>query len=83
MSSKHFLIPKKAKSQKTTQNAEPYTNIWGIQEYKGDGKSCPIIPSNLPWYKKLFLTFFRFGLCPTCMVMSIGYSIRKLFKKRS
>ncbi len=52
-------------------------NIWGIKEYEGDGVSCPIIPTNLPWYKKLTLTFFRFGVCPACVTMSLTYSIGK------
>ncbi|MFP5041062.1 hypothetical protein [Parasediminibacterium sp. JCM 36343] len=56
-------------------------NIWGINEYKGDGISCSIIPVNLPWYKKVALTFFRFGVCPMCVTMSLTYSIDKLFRK--
>ncbi|NLR58209.1 hypothetical protein HGH93_08875 [Chitinophaga polysaccharea] len=56
-------------------------NIWRIKEFEGDGKSCPIIPAQLPWYKKLALTFFRFGVCPLCVAMSVGYSIRKLFRQ--
>ncbi|SJZ95135.1 hypothetical protein SAMN04488128_1028 [Chitinophaga eiseniae] len=59
-------------------------NIWGIREYEGDGASCPIVPVNLPWYKKALLTFFRFGVCPACVIMSLSYKIRKYFKdKRS
>ncbi|MBC9913925.1 hypothetical protein [Chitinophaga varians] len=58
-------------------------NVWGIQEYEGDGVSCPIIPANLPWYKKAALTFFRFGVCPACIAMSLGYSIRKRFKGKN
>jgi hypothetical protein len=56
-------------------------NIWGIKEYEGDGVSCPIIPTNLPWYKKLVLFFFRFGVCPMCVTMSLGYNILKPFKR--
>lgn len=58
-------------------------NIWGIHEYEGDGKSCPIIPVQLPWYKKLLLTFFRFGLCPMCISLSLVYSMIKTFRKLS
>jgi hypothetical protein len=50
-------------------------NIWGIEEYEGDGMSCPIMPANLPAYKKFFLFFFRFGICPLCVTMSLGYSL--------
>ncbi len=56
-------------------------NIWGIKEFEGDGISCPIIPTNLPWYKKVTLTVFRFGVCPMCVTMSLAFSIKKLFKK--
>jgi len=42
-------------------------NIWGIKEFEGNGTSCPLVPVNLPWYKKLLLTFFRFGVCPVCI----------------
>lgn len=56
-------------------------NIWGIKEYVGDGKNCPVIPNNLPWYKKTALIFFRFGICPLCITMSLAYTIGKLFKK--
>ncbi|TAE71724.1 MAG: hypothetical protein EAZ85_10305 [Bacteroidetes bacterium] len=56
-------------------------NIWGIEEYEGDGVSCPIIPKNLPWHKKVVLTFFRFGVCPLCVTMSLTYSVGKVFKK--
>jgi hypothetical protein len=56
-------------------------NIWNINEYEGDGVSCPIVPANLPWYKKVALTFFRFGICPMCITMSVSYSIGKFFKK--
>jgi hypothetical protein len=61
-------------------------NIWGIKELDGNGISCPIIPANQPWYKKVALTFFRFGVCPLCVTMSLVYSIskisRKLFEKK-
>lgn len=56
-------------------------NIWGIREYEGDGKTCPLIPAHLPWYKKMTLTFFRFGVCPLCITMSISYSIGKFFRR--
>ena len=56
-------------------------NIWGIKEFDGSGISCPIIPANQPWYKKIALTFFRFGVCPLCVTMSLIYSIGKFFRK--
>jgi hypothetical protein len=56
-------------------------NIWGIQEFDENGISCPIIPANQPWYKKVTLTFFRFGVCPLCVTMSLAYSIGKFFRK--
>lgn len=56
-------------------------NVWGIREYEGDGVSCPITPLNLPFYKKVVLLFFRFGVCPMCVTMSLGYNIINLFKK--
>jgi hypothetical protein len=56
-------------------------NVWGIKEYKGDGMSCPIVPANLPFHKKFVLFFFRFGICPACVSMSIGYSILKFGRK--
>jgi hypothetical protein len=56
-------------------------NIWGIKEYEGDGVSCPITPANLPFYKKFILFFFRFGICPMCVTMSLGYNLMKFFKK--
>jgi hypothetical protein len=55
-------------------------NIWGIKEYEGDGVSCPITPANLPFHKKVVLFFFRFGICPMCVTMSLTYSIGKFFK---
>ena len=58
-------------------------NSWGIKEFKGDRISCPVIPANLPWYKKAILLFFRFGLCPICVTMSLIYGGKKLFKKTS
>ena len=58
-------------------------NIWNIKEYIGDGLSCPITPANLPFQKKLLLFFFRFGICPMCITMSLGYNIVKLFKRVS
>ena len=50
-------------------------NIWGIQEFEGDGENCPIVPADLPWYKKVALTFFRFGVCPMCITMSLTYKL--------
>jgi hypothetical protein len=64
-------------NQLKLKNMKESINIWGIKEYEGDGVSCPIIPTNLPWYKKLALTFFRFGVCPACVTMSLTYSIGK------
>ena len=64
-------------------------NIWGINEYEGDGVACPIIPATLPWYKKVGLTFFRFGVCPMCITMSLAYKVaqvlglKKLMRKLS
>jgi len=55
-------------------------NVWGIQEFEGDGVSCPIIPASLPWYKQIVLLFFRFGVCPMCVTMSLTYNITKFFK---
>lgn len=57
-------------------------NVWGIKEFEGDGVSCPIIPANLPWYKKLTLTFFRFGVCPMCVTMSLLYNLKKAFSRK-
>lgn len=56
-------------------------NVWGIKEYDGDGASCPIVAANLPWHKKLVLTFFRFGVCPACVTLSVTYAIGRYFKK--
>jgi hypothetical protein len=58
-------------------------NIWGITEYEGegDGEACPIIPANLPWYKKIALTFFRFGVCPLCITMSLAYALGGFVKR--
>jgi len=58
-------------------------NIWGIKEFEGDGINCPISPANLPWYKKTALTFFRFGVCPMCVTMSLVYSLSKFSWKFS
>jgi hypothetical protein len=68
-------------SQKIQIMQKESINVWGIQKFDGDGVSCPIIPANLPWYKKLALTFFRFGVCPLCVTMSLSYSMGKFFKK--
>jgi hypothetical protein len=56
-------------------------NVWGIKEFEGDGKNCPIVPRNLPLYKRFVLFFFRFGVCPICVMSSVGYSLRKLITK--
>jgi hypothetical protein len=56
-------------------------NIWGIKEFEGDGQNCPIVPANLPFHKKFVLFFFRFGVCPACVTMSLGYNARKAWRK--
>ncbi len=56
-------------------------NIWGIEEPEGDRKNCPVIPANLPLHKRVLLTFFRFGICPVCITMSLGYAIMRLFRR--
>jgi hypothetical protein len=58
-------------------------NIWGISEYEGDGISCPIVPAKIPFHKKVVLTFFRFGVCPMCVTLSLTYKIAQVlgFKK--
>lgn len=56
-------------------------NVWGIKEFEGDGKSCPIVPTNLPFHKKFVLFFFRFGICPVCVTMSLGYNLKKSLSK--
>ena len=58
------------------------TNIWNIQENEGEGVSCPITPVNLPWYKKLGLLFFRFGVCPLCVTSSLAYALMQAVRKR-
>jgi len=58
-------------------------NIWGINEYVGDGQSCPITPANLPMHKKFVLFFFRFGICPACVTMSLVYNAKKALSKKS
>jgi hypothetical protein len=45
-------------------------NVWEIKEYEGDGVSYPIIPTHPPFHKKVFLSFFKFGICPTRVTMS-------------
>lgn len=50
-------------------------NIWNIEEYQGDGLSCPITPAALPVHQKVVLFFFRFGICPLCVTTSVGYSL--------
>ncbi len=57
-------------------------NIWGINEYEGDGMTCQIIPINLPFHKKFVLFFFRFGVCPACVTMSLGYNIKKAWRDK-
>jgi hypothetical protein len=56
-------------------------NVWGIKEYEGDGVSCPITPVHLPFHKKVILFFFRFGVCPACVTMSMGYNVMKFWNK--
>jgi hypothetical protein len=56
-------------------------NVWGIKEYEGDGISCPVIPAHLPFYKKLVLFFFRFGICPLCVTLSLAYTTGKVLKR--
>ena len=56
-------------------------NVWGIKEFEGDGVSCPITPANVPLHKKIVLFLFRFGVCPMCVTMSLGYSLLKPFRK--
>lgn len=56
-------------------------NVWGIKEYEGDGMSCPITPANLPFHKKIVLFFFRFGICPACVTMSLGYNLMNALRK--
>ncbi len=56
-------------------------NVWGIKEFEGDGLSCAITPANLPLHKKIVLFFFRFGICPACVTMSLGYNVRKAWRK--
>lgn len=56
-------------------------NVWGIKEHEGDGKNCPITPANLPFDKKIILFFFRFGVCPACVTMSLIYSLTNVYKK--
>ncbi|MBD2767390.1 hypothetical protein IC235_05740 [Hymenobacter sp. BT664] len=58
------------------------TNIWNIQESEGDGVNCPITPVNLPWYKKVGLLFFRFGVCPVCVTSSLTYALVQAVRKR-
>jgi len=57
-------------------------NVWGINEYDGDGVSCPIVPASLPWYKKIVLIFFRFGICPMCVTMSLSYKAAQLLDRK-
>jgi len=57
-------------------------NVWGIREHEATGPSCPITPVHLPWHKKLWLFFFRFGVCPLCVIMSTRYNIARFFKKK-
>jgi hypothetical protein len=32
-------------------------------------------------HKRVLLTFFRFGICPVCITMSLGYAIMRLFRR--
>ena len=56
-------------------------NVWGIKEFEGDGIRCPVVPAKPPWYKKAALTFFRFGVCPACVTLSLTYSLGKAFRR--
>jgi hypothetical protein len=56
-------------------------NVWGIKEFEGDGASCPVVPARLPFYKKFVLFFFRFGICPACVTMSLGYNLATFWKR--
>jgi hypothetical protein len=56
-------------------------NIWGIEEYEKGNFSCPIIPKNLSFGQKIVLFFFRFGICPMCITMSLTFAIGKAFKR--
>ncbi|MBC7400777.1 MAG: hypothetical protein H7289_12625 [Mucilaginibacter sp.] len=56
------------------------SNIWNIKENMQEGPNCPVMPINLPFYKRAWLFLFRFGLCPLCMLSSVSYSIAKAFK---
>jgi len=56
-------------------------NVWGIKEFEGDGVCCPIIPAQLPLHKKITLFFFRFGVCPACVTMSLAYNLTKFGKQ--
>ncbi|MBL0043071.1 MAG: hypothetical protein IPP33_01245 [Flavobacteriales bacterium] len=56
-------------------------NVWGIAEYDGDGRSCPITPRQLPLQKRMLLFFFRFGVCPVCVTMSLAYNVRQAIRK--
>ena len=58
------------------------TNIWNIEEYTGDGISCPITPVGLPWYKQVGLFFFRFGVCPLCVTSSVAYGLVRAVRRR-
>lgn len=42
-----------------------------------EGTSCPITPTvtKRPMWKRVLLFFFRFGICPACVTMSIAYAI--------
>lgn len=56
-------------------------NIWGIAEYEGDGRSCPITPRHLPLHTRVLLFFFRYGLCPVCVTMSLVYSVKRAIRR--
>lgn len=57
-------------------------NVWGIDEYEGDGVNCPIVPANLPVRKRLVLLFFRFGICPACVTMSLSYNLMRFVNRK-
>lgn len=44
------------------------------------GASCPVTKTDESLFKKILLFFFRFGLCPACVIASVGYGIVNFFK---
>ncbi len=57
-------------------------NVWGIAEYEGDGVSCPIVPRSLPFHQRVVLFFFRFGICPACVTLSLSYGLSRWVRTR-